>query len=586
MHKKIPIIVFISMILAALSMPILPCTPAYAEESESECWAVIIGVSDYKRIEDAPGSAHSAEELFQLLCPTWGEEHIKLLLNSEATKAEIREVVDWLVDNEDSNDTALFYFAGHGDPSGYIAPYDAYYKKTWITSRELSKWLSALDSERVVIVLDTCYAGRYETNLSGSGRVVLMSSRADEVSWNTSFYDGGWHSAFSYYLLEALSEFSIADANRDYELSAEEIFHYAEPETISVTSDFGSTQHPVLSDDYPGELSLLVKFIFSTEPALQSGSEILVLDNKMYYSSAPPAFTWSPGSVHDLGIRSLLDTGSGMRYVFTSWNDGDTSISRTISHGGVYTANYKAQYQLLIESAYGEFEGQGWYDAGSTAAISVTPIEELTTRYIFTGWSGDFSGDIVTASVIMDSPKAITANWRTEHLLTIESAYGEPEGEGWYDAGSTATISVTSIREPTTKHIFIGWSGDYSGDITTASVIMNSPKAITANWRSEYLLTIESAYGEPEGEGWYDAGSTATIFVAPSEGIIIRHIFTGWSGDFAGTAPTTTLAMNSPMAVTANWRTDYIRLYMLIGLIVLVVAVTMGLRIRRRRKIM
>ena len=515
MNKKIAISVFIATILAILPMLIQPCTPAYAEGSEPECWAVIIGVSDYKRLDDIEGNAESAEGLFQLLRPIWGEEHIKLLLDSEATKAEIREAVAWLTSNEDTNDTVLFFFAGHGERHGYIAPYNAYYKETWITSRELSKWLSALDSERVVIILDTCYAGRYETNLSGSGRVVLMSSRADEVSWNASFYDGGWHGVFTYYLLEALSEFSIADANRDYELSAEELFQYAETKTISETSEFQSTQHPVLSDQYSDELSLLVKFIFSTEPALPSGSEILVLDNKIYYSSAPPAFTWSPGSVHDLGILSLLDTGSGMRYVFTLWNDGDTSISRTIANGGVYTANYKTQYQLLIESAYGESEGQGWYDTGSTATISVTPIEKPTTRYIFTGWSGDYSGDIATASIIMNSPKAITANWRTENLLTIESAYGVPEGEGWYDAGSTATISIV-----------------------------------------------------------------------PSEGIIIRHIFTGWSGDYSGDIATASVIMDSPKAITANWRTDHTQLYMLIGLIVLVAAVTMGLRIRRRRKTM
>ena len=514
--KKIPVIVFISTILTVLSMPIPLCTPAYAEESEPECWAVIIGVGDYKspKMEDVPGCAENAEELFQLLCPIWGEEHIELLLDSEAAKSEIRAAVDWLASNVDTNDTVLFYFSGHGSEEGYLAPYNAYYKKTWITSRELSNWLRPLESEGVVVILDTCHAGQYETNLSDGGRVVLMSSRADELSWNTSFDDAGDYGVFSYYLLEAFSEFSIADANRDYELSAEELFQYAEPKTVSETSEFESIQHPVLSDQYPGDLSILMKFIFNTEPSLPSGSEILVLDNKTY-SSAPPELTWAPGSVHDLRIPSSLDTGSGTRNVFTSWNDGDTSVSRTISHGGVYTANYRTQYELLIESAY-----------------------------------------------------------------------GEPEGEGWYDAGSTATISVTPIEEPTTRHIFTGWSGDYAGDTATASVIMDSPKAITANWRTDYLLTIESAYGEPEGEGWYESGSTVTISVAPSEGMLIRHIFAGWSGDFSGDTATASVTMNSPMAVTANWRADYTRLYMLIGLIVLIAAINGGLRMRRRRQVM
>jgi len=515
--KKIPIIVFIAIILTVSSMLIPPCTPVHAEESEPECWAVMVGVSHYKspKIGDAPGCAEDAEELFQLLSPTWGDEHIKLLLNSEAPKSEVRAAVEWLVSNEDTNDTVLFFFSGHGDPDGYIAPYDAYYTKTWISSGELSRWLSPLESKRVVIILDTCYAGQYETDLSDSGRVVLMSSGADEYSYSGS--DGG---VFAYYLLEALGEFSITDANRDYELSAEELFQYAEPETISETTDFyiddelQDVQHPVLSDDYSGELSLLVKFIFNTEPELPSGTDILFLDDEAY-SSVPPELTWAPGSVHDLRIPSSLDTGNGTRFLFTSWNDGDTSVSRTISHGGVYTANYKMQHQLLIESAY-----------------------------------------------------------------------GEPEGQGWYDAGSSVTISVTSVEQPTTRHIFTGWSGDYSGDTATASVIMDFPKAITANWRTGHLLTIESAYGRPEGAGWYASGSTVTISVAPSQGLLIRQIFTGWSGDFSGDTATASLTMDSPVAVTANWRTDYTRLYMLIGLIVLISAINAGLRIRRRRKAM
>lgn len=516
MFKKIPVIVVITAILTVLPVLIPPCTPAYAEEPEPECWAVIVGVSDYKspKIGDAPGCAEDAEKLFQLLHPVWGEEHFQLLLNSEASKSEIRAAVEWLASNEDTDDTVLFYFSGHGDPDGYIGPYNAYYANTWISSRELSRWLSPLESKRVVIILDTCYAGQYETDLSSSGRVVLMSSGADEYSYSGE--DGG---AFTYYLLEALSEFSITDANLDYELSAEELFQYAEPETIWETTDFyingklQDVQHPLLSDDYSGELSLLLKFIFNTEPRLPSGSEILVLDNKTY-SSTPPELTWAPGSVHDLTVLSSLDSGSGTRYVFTSWNDGGTSVSRTISHGGVYTASYK-----------------------------------------------------------------------TQHELTIESVYSVPEGRGWYDAGSTATFSVTSIEEPTTRHIFTGWSGDFSGDAEVASVTMNSPKAITANWRTDYLLTIESTYGEPEGEGWYESGSTVTLSVTPSEGMLIRHIFTGWSGDFSADAATASVTVDSPKAITANWRTDRTRLYILIGIIVLIAAINGGLRMRRRKQV-
>jgi hypothetical protein len=485
-----------SILTAVLLLVLIPLSaPAYAEESEAECWAVIVGVSEYQSIEDLDYADDGARELYELLSPAWGEEHIKLLIDREATKAAIRRAIEWMASNEDADDTVLFYFSGHSDPDGYMAPYDAYYEGTWISSRELRNWLRPLDSARITIILDTCHAGKFETNLSDTGRVVLMSSQGNEPSWETGDLKNG---VFTYYLLEAFGEFSDSDLNLDFELSAEEIFEYAKPKTIEETSYLKETQHPVLSDQFPDELSLLMKLVIDVGPAIPSGLNILILDNEEY-SSFPLELTLAPGSVHDLTVVSPLNAGSGTRYVFTSWDDGHAAASRTISQGGSYTANCQKQFELVIESAF-----------------------------------------------------------------------GAPDGGGWYDTASTAVISVASVEEPTTKHIFTGWSGDYSGTAATASLTMNSPKTITANWRTEYLLTIETAYGQPEGADWYESGSTTTISVAPSVGFGIRHIFTGWSGDLSATTPTTTLVMDSPIAVTANWRTDFTQLYIIIGAVIVV----------------
>jgi len=117
---RISAIVFVAAVLLVLPMLGRPCTPAYAEESE--CWAVIIGLSEYESLDNTPGPAEGAEELYQILSPVWGEEHVKLLLDSEATKGKIREALAWLVDNADANDTALLYYSGHGD-RGYLSTY-------------------------------------------------------------------------------------------------------------------------------------------------------------------------------------------------------------------------------------------------------------------------------------------------------------------------------------------------------------------------------------------------------------------------------------------------------------------------------
>ena len=271
MCKKIPAIIFIAIILVVSQVLILPCVPAHAGEDESECWAVIIGISDYKVLDDIRGCANDAEALSQVLQPIWGEEYVKLLVNSNAAKDEIEEAIEWLISNADTNDTVLIYFGGYSDEEDLIAPYDAKYKETWISSGELSRWLQELKSEKVVIVLNTSMAAIFNEKLKESGRVILSSSRADEHSYSFKHELLGWLSYFSYSLHEAIFRFHAYggvisfeyDTNRDYELTAEELFRYAEPTTVEKT---GGKQHPILSDNYPGELSLLVKCVLKIEP--------------------------------------------------------------------------------------------------------------------------------------------------------------------------------------------------------------------------------------------------------------------------------------------------------------------------------
>jgi hypothetical protein len=186
----------------------------------------------------------------------------------------------------------------------------------------------------------------------------------------------------------------------------------------------------------------------------------------------------------------------------------------------------------------------------------------------------------------MSEPKTVTASWRTQYYLTVTSVYGSPTGTSWYDSGSTAAISIDELVEETgTKHYFEQWSGDHTGDAASASVIMNSPKTVNAEWSTDYLLTVVSEYGDAQGAGWYDAGATVTISVTSPVGMIVRQVFNGWSGDYTGDAASSSVIINSPMTVTASWKTDYLQLYILI----IVIVVILGglafwlLRIRKRK---
>jgi hypothetical protein len=102
MPKKIFSGFLFSTIVTALLMPTQALyTPALAVPSEPEFWAVIIGVTEYQYpscIFDREWNVYpvavkhpddSARDLALQLSPIAGKNHIKLLLNDEATNAGI-----------------------------------------------------------------------------------------------------------------------------------------------------------------------------------------------------------------------------------------------------------------------------------------------------------------------------------------------------------------------------------------------------------------------------------------------------------------------------------------------------------------
>jgi hypothetical protein len=266
--------------------------------------------------------------------------------------------------------------------------------------------------------------------------------------------------------------------------------------------------------------------------------------------------------------------GPGIQYVFTGWS-GDASGTGLMSDGITMDGNktamavWKTQYYLTVSSAYGVTGGQDWYDRGATAYASVSPLTVAGpsgTQYVFTVWGSDASGSTSPSDAItMDGPKTASAGWKTQYYLTVSSAYGSVGGEGWYDSGSTAyaTLSPLTVAGPSgTQYAFDYWGGDASGSTSPSNAItMSGPMTATANWKTQYYLTVSSAYGTPGGQGWYDSGSTAFASVTPltvSGGSGTQYVFTVWGGDATGnTSPSDAITMSGPKTASAGWKTQY-----------------------------
>ncbi len=195
-------------------------------------YAVVIGVgADLSvTIDDAQGFVNL------LLDPTrcaYPVENVQLLTSENPRRDDILAALDRLAQQiqQDPEATAVVYFSGHGieTPNYFLMPFN-YNKEdlenTAISGDEFTQRLRAIQAKKLLVLLDCCHAGgqaeakslqgiksplplSFSTELGqSSGRVVIASSRKDEVSWT-----GKPYSVFTAALLEALAGYGSLEGD-------------------------------------------------------------------------------------------------------------------------------------------------------------------------------------------------------------------------------------------------------------------------------------------------------------------------------------------------------------------------------------
>jgi len=240
---------------------------------------------------------------------------------------------------------------------------------------------------------------------------------------------------------------------------------------------------------------------------------------------------WGAGSVHTISTVSPQLMSANTRAVFERWSDGG-AMSHTVSvtKETQFTLYMDMEYLLTVSSQFGVALGQGWYGAGENATFSVDSlaVQGNGTRQKFAGWNGAGTGSYTgverTNTIVITAPITETAAWQTQYLLDIESAHGAPQGEGWYDAGATASISIDSLASSVTgtRYRFESWTGigagSYSGVDRLAQVVVSGPIKETANWQTQFYFALNSDPADLvtfERSGWYAKNDVVTSDVAP-----------------------------------------------------------------------
>ena len=274
-------------------------------------------------------------------------------------------------------------------------------------------------------------------------------------------------------------------------------------------------------------------------------------------------------------VQPIVNTTQGVREQFSGWSDGSLANPRniTITSNTALQAVFATEYLLSIDPSGGATSRSAWYKPQTIAVISATNPSNVTansSRLIFNGWSGDVTSNSTYLQVNMTKPLSLKADWITQYYVTIISPTGSPTGSGWYNAGQIATVGVQSSVQYSneTRLVFTGWNSTALGQTPSAQITVNAPTTLQAGWKTQYYVSVLSPYGGPQGTGWYDAGSNVRIYVQREIDYSnsTRRIFTGWSGDYTGSATNVTLHLNNPKALNANWNTEYLVTFKVIGI--------------------
>jgi hypothetical protein len=329
----------------------------------------------------------------------------------------------------------------------------------------------------------------------------------------------------------------------------------------------GTSLGPVSSynvADVTGDTTISASFALDTFTIVASsgvGGSISPSGTVSVPFGSDQSFVVSPDSGYHVAdvLVDAVSVGAVTSYVFTSVTSDHTIVANFAANSGTY--------HIDVVSAYGSPTPSAQVNAGDSFSVTVTsPEGDASHRWICAGYSIDGGASVSGTSYTFTNVQAdhtITFNWQEQYRVTVISSFGSTTGGGWYDAGTTASVSVSSSTVSSgsaTREVFAGWSGDASGSgATSALMTMDGPKTATATWETQYRVTYATSGNVLEvttpSTEWIDSGSVATgtfsALITNSAGDT-RAIFVN------DDRPST---VSQPVTVTGTYQTQYLVIF-------------------------
>ena len=302
-------------------------------------------------------------------------------------------------------------------------------------------------------------------------------------------------------------------ATVDWAVVAAEVLSGGAPSILSVTSSAGGsvTLNPPGGSYAPGSSVTLsavpaAGFVFSGWSGALTGSAnpaTLVMDaNKSVTATfaSAPGFTVTvqpttggsvtlnpPGGVYASGTSVSVTATPSAGFAFAGWGGALSGTANPatllVNANQTISASFVAQFQLSVSTtgtgSLSLSPAGGLYAPGTLVTLTAVPGAGAS----FLGWGGSLAGTQNPASLLMDANKSVSASFTTVYTLSVaSSAKGsvvlDPAG-GVYAAGTLVTLRAVPIA----GYEFKSWSGDLSGTLNPATLVMDRSKSVTPSFR-------------------------------------------------------------------------------------------------------
>lgn len=237
-----------------------------SESGFENSYAVVIGINDYHSgipplrtaVNDAKKIAEilESEHEYTLISPSKSASGVenKAWLDGDATRKNLKALLETLEKTVGSDDRLLFYFAGHGiainsedGPQGFLIPQDAELGNTkkYLPMSELRTVLAELPCRHCLIILDCCYSGAFRwssTRQFGHVREIFKDN------YDLFIHDPAWQVITSSAHDQKAADEMVLENNRDSEADSHSPFANA---LINGLKNGTADTYPPAKDDKP-----------------------------------------------------------------------------------------------------------------------------------------------------------------------------------------------------------------------------------------------------------------------------------------------------------------------------------------------